>query len=137
MLPSSSFLFSINTFKVYLFSLLLASSLSGISQNKEPNERLLFIKQNVSIPIDARIDFSFHDYEKKYGDFQTDYRFQFSDFIVQVNGLLTKQIGYNFRTVFYNSTIGDNGIWNNIQNANVTYTTKSAKVVLSNRAKGF
>ena len=86
-----------------------------------------FIKENISIPINFRMDYTYVDYEKNFGDYQTDQRFQFSDFLVQVEGLLTKNIGYNFRFVFNSSPPDISGISADVQYANITYTTTNKR----------
>ena len=73
------------------------------------------------------MDYTYVDYEKNFGDYQTDQRFQFSDFLVQVEGLLTKNIGYNFRFVFNSSPPDISGISADVQYANITYTTTNKR----------
>lgn len=81
-----------------------------------------FFKKNLSVTIDARMDYRAYGETGVDGGFSAmDQKFQFSDFRFGVNGMLTKNIGFSFLYSPTSSDIGESGISDDIQYANLWY----------------
>ncbi|QZE13727.1 hypothetical protein K4L44_14330 [Halosquirtibacter laminarini] len=110
---------------IFLTFYLLGTSMmaNGLEKNKDYKS---FFFDNLYMPVNARVDFNELHYEEDYKVFQDQQRFQMSNLIFGINGLLSNNVGFNFQTVYNSTQLNYNGILENIQCANVTYTTNDA-----------
>ncbi|MDC1105712.1 porin [Prolixibacteraceae bacterium] len=79
------------------------------------------------MPVDGRAEFSYLDYENQYATYESVHKFQFSDFYFQIKGMLTHNIGFNFKTGFNSNNINANSILDRIQYANLTYKSDNSR----------
>ncbi|WP_281614515.1 hypothetical protein [Flammeovirga sp. SubArs3] len=81
-----------------------------------------FFKNNLSVTIDARMDYRAYGETGQTDGFRAmDQKFQFSDFRFGINGMLTKNIGFSFLYSPTSTDIGESGISDDIQYANLWY----------------
>ncbi|QZT38658.1 OprO/OprP family phosphate-selective porin [Halosquirtibacter xylanolyticus] len=108
-----------------MLQLLVVSIL--FAQEMKHDASTSFFKQHLTMPVDGRIEYNYLDYEKNFANYGSTHKFQFSDLLFRIEGMLTPNIGFNFRTVFNSNDINANNILDNIQAANITYTTDNNK----------
>ncbi|AZQ65225.1 hypothetical protein EI427_23715 [Flammeovirga pectinis] len=92
------------------------------STNIKESNYWQFFKKNLSLTVDARMDFTHLGYQDDMnGVYNSDQRFQFSDFRIGMSGMLNKNFGFNFLYSPNASDIGEDNISDDILYANFTY----------------
>jgi len=94
-------------------------SISIASYGQTVKER---IKNSLSFTLDSRIDYVYQEMQIENSQDSQSQQFQFSDLLIQTSFSFTENLSLQFRYAPYPSDINSNGISDNIQYANISYT---------------